>query len=246
MVCRPLTRLGPVACLVGFALIAAGCSDSAPAPVQRAQIDESQSPDPGFGAGGATTGIVVLGDSLTAGLGVLEEESFPARLQALFIEEGYEEVEVINAGISGDTTAGGLRRVDSLITPDVKVAIVALGGNDALRGLSVADTKRNLQAIISRFLDSGVSVVLAGMEGPTNLGEDYRAGFRNAFRELASEYGAQIRFVPFLLEGVAGMPALNQADGIHPNPEGAQMIADLLHPTVRDLVDQIPEGPITR
>ena len=170
-------------------------------------------------------GVVILGDSLTAGLGLLVEESFPSRLQMLFVEEGYEEVEIMNAGVSGDTTAGGLRRVDSVLTPEVRIAVVALGGNDALRGLSVADTRQNLKGIIDRFLDSGVSVLLAGMEGPTNLGEDYRTSFRNTFHELAAEYRGSIRFLPFLLEGVAGMPALNQSDGIHPNAEGAQKIA---------------------
>jgi acyl-CoA thioesterase-1 len=152
----------------------------------------------------------------------------------------------MNAGVSGDTTAGGLRRVDALLSPDVRVAVVALGGNDALRGISVTETRQNLKSIIDRFLESGVSVLLAGMEAPTNLGEDYRANFRNTFHELAAEYHGRIRLVPFLLEGVAGMPALNQSDGIHPNAEGAQRIADLLYPSLRDLVDEIPTGPVTQ
>jgi acyl-CoA thioesterase-1 len=164
----------------------------------------------------------------------------------LFTEEGYHEVEIMNAGVSGDTTAGGLRRVDSVLTPEVRVAVIALGGNDALRGLSVTETRQNLKAIIDRFLDAGVSVLLAGMEAPTNLGEDYRTNFRNTFQELALEYRGRIRFVPFLLEGVAGMPALNQADGIHPNAEGAQKVAELLYPSIRDLVDEIPTGPVTQ
>ncbi len=191
-------------------------------------------------------GVVVLGDSITAGLGLLTEEAFPSRLQMLFIDEGYHDVEIMNAGVSGDTTAGGLRRVDALLSPEVKVAVVALGGNDALRGLSVSETRRNLEGIIDKFLGAGVSVLLAGMEGPTNLGEDYRTSFRAAFHEVSGQYGGRVRFVPFLLEGVGGMPAFNQPDGIHPNAEGAEKIAELLYPTVRDLVDEIPTGPVTR
>jgi acyl-CoA thioesterase-1 len=225
-------------------LIVSACSGSAPAPVPAAnEIDATQ---PGGLAAPAMAGVVILGDSLTAGLGVLVEESFPSRLQELFTAEGYHEIEIMNAGVSGDTTAGALRRVDAVLTPEVKVAVVALGGNDALRGLSVTETKQNLKAIIDRFLGAGVSVLLAGMEGPTNLGEDYRTNFRNAFQELAAEYRGRIRFVPFLLEGVAGMPALNQADGIHPNAEGAQKVAELLYPFIRDLVDEIPSGPVTQ
>jgi acyl-CoA thioesterase-1 len=232
----------PLICLAAFT--AAACSSPVPAPVPPAnEIDPTQ---PGGVAASAMTGVVVLGDSLTAGLGLVEEESFPSRLQVLFMEEGYHEVEIMNRGVSGDTTAGGLRRVDEVLGPDVKVAVVALGGNDALRGISVTETKANLKAIIEKFLDARVSVLLAGMEGPTNLGEDYRTNFRNTFQELAMEYRGRIRFVPFLLEGVAGMPALNQPDGIHPNAEGAQKVAELLYPNVRDLVDEIPAGPVTQ
>jgi acyl-CoA thioesterase-1 len=229
--------------LVLATLTLSACAGPASAPVPAEPIDPSQ---PAGMATPAMTGVVILGDSLTAGLGVLVEESFPSRLQVLFTEEGYHEVEIMNAGVSGDTTAGGLRRVDSVLTPEVRVAVIALGGNDALRGLSVTDTRQNLKTIIDRFLDAGVSVLLAGMEAPTNLGDDYRTNFRNTFQELALEYRGRIRFVPFLLEGVAGMPALNQADGIHPNAEGAQKVAELLYPSIRDLVDEIPTGPVTQ
>jgi len=224
-------------------LTASACSGAVPAPPASERFEPFE---PGAAAASAVTGVVILGDSITAGLGLVVEESFPSQLQTLFIEEGYSEVEIINAGLSGDTTAGGLRRVDTVLTPDVRIAVVALGGNDALRGLSVADTKRNLAAIIDGFLESGVSVLLTGMESPTNLGEDYRANFRGAFQDLSVEYVGRIRFVPFLLEGVAGMPALNQGDGIHPNAEGAGRIAELLYPALRDLVDEIPAGPVTR
>jgi acyl-CoA thioesterase-1 len=228
--------------LVLLALVATGCSGQAPAPPAN-DIDPTQ---PGGMVAPATMGVVILGDSLTAGLGVLVEESFPSRLQDLFVAEGYGEVEIINAGVSGDTTAGGLRRIDEVLTPDVRVVVVALGGNDALRGLSVSQTRANITGIIEKSLASGAAVLLTGMEGPTNLGEDYRTSFRNAFQEIAAQFRGRIRFVPFLLEGVAGMPALNQPDGIHPNAEGAQKIAELLYPTIRDLVDEVPVRPVTQ
>jgi acyl-CoA thioesterase-1 len=228
--------------LVFLTLMASGCSGPAPVPVAN-DIDPTQ---PGGMTAPAMTGVVILGDSLTAGLGVLVEESFPSRLQDLFVAEGYGEVEIINAGVSGDTTAGGLRRIDEVLTPDVRVVVVALGGNDALRGLSVSQTRTNLTGIIEKSLAAGAAVLLTGMEGPTNLGEDYRTNFRNAFHEIAAQFRGRIRFVPFLLEGVAGIPALNQPDGIHPNAEGAQKIAELLYPTIRDLVDEVPARPVTQ
>jgi acyl-CoA thioesterase-1 len=188
--------------------------------------------------------IVVLGDSLTAGLGLLTEEAFPARLQELFWNEGYTEVEVVDAGVSGDTTAGGARRVAGVIQPNnVRILVVALGGNDALRGLSVAQTRQNLQSIIDTALEAGVDVLLTGMEAPTNLGDDYRTSFRNVFSGLNAQYQGRVSFVPFLLEGVAGDPSLNQADGIHPNQQGAQKIAELLYQPLQNMVDQLPTLP---
>ena len=188
---------------------------------------------------GETTGVRVafLGDSLTAGLGLLSDQAFPAQLQALFVAEGYE-MEAINAGISGDTTAGGLRRVDQLLDGSVKVLVVALGANDAIRGLTVQQTHDNLAQILDLALGSGVGVLLCGMEGPTNLGTDYRDAFRQVYINLLREYQGRIAFVPFLLEGVAGNPALNQPDGVHPTQEGSRIIAQTLYPKLRDLVDR--------
>lgn len=199
--------------------------------------------EPGRLPASRQTVIAVLGDSLAAGLGLLTEEAFPSRLQDMFRGEGYDEVEILNAGVSGDTTAGGLRRVESLLAPNVRILVVALGGNDALRGLSVSQTRQNLKGIIDSALASGVEVMLTGMEGPTNLGEDYRTNFRDAFTGLAMEYRGRISFVPFLLEGVAGNPTLNQADGIHPNAQGANLIAEHLYPRLRDMIDQLPVRP---
>ena len=235
-------RWAPVIVVLSLLATACGGASSSPPPA----AGTAASADPLAPLAADMIGVVVLGDSLTAGLGVLVEESFPSRLQTLFVDEGYHEVEIMNAGVSGDTTAGGLRRIAALLTPEVRVVVVALGANDALRGLSVDDTRRNLTGIIDTCLDAGVSVLLTGMEGPTNLGQDYRTSFRDVYSGLAAFYAGRIRFVPFLLEGVAGVPALNQADGIHPNPEGAQKIADTIYPTVRDLVDELPVGPLTR
>ena len=186
--------------------------------------------------------IVVLGDSLTAGLGLLSDQAYPEQIQHKFADEGYSLVEIVNAGMSGDTTAGGLRRVDDLIEPDTRVLVVALGGNDALRGLTTEQTKANLAAIVDEGEAKGLGVVLVGMEAPTNLGPDYQKAFHNVFIQLAMTYGTRIAFVPFLLEGVAGDPALNQADGIHPNERGAQIIAEHLYPRLRTVVDQMGGG----
>lgn len=188
-------------------------------------------------AGAGSLGIAFLGDSLTAGLGLLTEEAYPALVEQMFLEEGYPEVRVINAGVSGDTTAGGLRRVATLFEPDVRILVVALGGNDALRGLTTVQTRQNLAAIVDQARGAGLDVLLAGMQAPTNLGPDYQEAFGRLYLDLAVSYGEAIEFVPFLLEGVAANPALNQPDGIHPNAEGAKVIAELLYPRLRVLVD---------
>jgi acyl-CoA thioesterase-1 len=183
--------------------------------------------------------IAFLGDSVTAGFGLLSAQAYPAVIQAEFASEGYHEVESVNGGITGDTTAGGLRRLDQLLEPEVKILVVALGGNDALRGLTAEQTHNNLAAIVDRALGKGVNVLLVGMLAPTNLGEDYREAFSAAFGRLATEYKGRIEYIPFLLEGVAGHVELNQDDGIHPNEEGAKIVANTLYPKLRIMVDQI-------
>lgn len=173
--------------------------------------------------------IVILGDSLTAGLGLPVEQSFPSLLQERLDREGYE-YEVVNAGVSGDTSAGGLRRLDWALEGNVEVLVVALGGNDGLRGLPVTELKRNLTAIVDEATERGVKVVLAGMEAPPNNGPEYTAAFRRVYRDLARE--RDLPFIPFLLDGVAGNASLNQADGIHPNAQGARLVADLVWDTL--------------
>lgn len=180
--------------------------------------------------------VVILGDSLTAGLGLVESESFPARLQQRVDDEGYS-FEVVNAGVSGDTSAGGLRRLDWALEGDVRVLVLALGANDGLRGLSVADMKKNLTAIIERAKARGVVVILAGMEAPPNYGQEYAAAFRQAFRQVALEQ--RVLFIPFLLQDVAGHSALNQSDGIHPNAAGASRVAETVWGVLGPALDQM-------
>ena len=166
--------------------------------------------------------IVVLGDSLTAGLGLPIEEAYPSLLQQWIDEQGFR-YEVVNAGVSGDTSAGGLSRLDWALDGDVKFLVVALGGNDALRALPVEELRRNLSTIIERAQAKHIQVVLAGMEAPRNFGRDYDVGFHEVYPEVARKYNVPL--VPFLLQDVAGVDRLNQRDGIHPTAEGAQIVA---------------------
>jgi acyl-CoA thioesterase-1 len=220
-----------------------GCAP-APEPSGEAFGDASGQATPSEpSAGTGTIGISFLGDSLTAGLGLLSEQAYPQIIDEMFEAEGYPEVEVLNGGSSGDTTAGGLRRVDQLFGPETRILVVALGGNDALRGLTADQTHDNLAAIIDQALERRVAVLLAGMYAPTNLGEDYQRAFQDAFTRLSTEYRGSIAFVPFLLEGVAGDPSLNQADGIHPNAKGARVIAEHLFLDLRRLVDDALNAP---
>ncbi len=181
--------------------------------------------------------IAVLGDSLTAGFGLLQSEAFPALLAQEFETDGYARIEVVNAGVGGDTTAGGLRRLEWVLEPAVRILVVALGANDALRGLPSPQTRENLSRIITMARARGVQVLLAGMEAPPNLGEDYQDAFRAIYQQLAMEH--DVRLLPFLLQGVAGVPHLNQPDGIHPTAEGQRLIADLVYPLLRPMADDV-------
>ncbi|MCE2541127.1 MAG: arylesterase [Acidobacteria bacterium] len=180
--------------------------------------------------------VVVLGDSLTAGLGLGPEDAYPARLQERVDGAGWP-IEIVAMGVSGDTTAGGLRRLDWALDGDVRILVVALGGNDALRGLPIDQMRDNLERIIDRALDRGIGVVLAGMEAPPNFGAAYTSNFRDVFRTLAQS--RDVTFVPFLLDGVAGVPDLNQADGIHPNEAGAARVAEHLWPALEPLLREL-------
>ncbi|MBI4640479.1 MAG: arylesterase [Candidatus Tectomicrobia bacterium] len=167
--------------------------------------------------------ILALGDSLTAGFGVDEDDSYPALLQRKLTEEGYH-YRVVNAGVSGDTTAGGLRRLDWLLQGQVDILIVELGANDGLRGLTVDQMRSNLAQIIEKGKTAGAKIVLAGLQLPPNYGADYATQFKELFPGLADRY--QVALIPFFLEGVAAQPHLNLADGIHPNKDGYIIIAE--------------------
>ena len=224
-----------VTCLVAAAC-GGGCRYAASRPAEQADGTETPAPVEDPAAPPARPRIVALGDSLTAGYGLLASQSYPALLQERIDAEGYE-FEVINAGVSGDTSAGGLRRLDWALEGNVRVLIVALGANDGLRGLSVDEMQENLTAIIQRARERNVVVILAGMEAPPNYGPEYATAFRQAYREVAQR--ERVLFLPFLLDKVAGESVLNQRDGIHPNEQGARVVADTVWAVLRPLLDQI-------
>jgi acyl-CoA thioesterase-1 len=224
--------------IVCAALAVAACSSN-----ERAAPRESASSPPhdaqvrAIAAAPATTRprIVFLGDSLTAGYGLDVEQSVPSLVQKHLDAEGYE-YEVVNAGVSGDTSAGGLRRLDWSLDGDVRILVVELGANDGLRGLPVAEMKTNLKTIVQTARKRGIDVLLTGMEAPPNYGAAYTSEFRRAFRDLASE--ERVAFMPFYLYEVAGIPALNIADGIHPNPAGARIVETNLWRSLKPLVEK--------
>jgi acyl-CoA thioesterase-1 len=180
--------------------------------------------------------VVALGDSLTAGFGLLVTQAYPHQLQQKIDNEGYK-FEVVNAGVSGDTSAGALRRLDWALEGDVKVLIIALGGNDGLRGLSIEEMKRNIGEMIDRARERKIVVIVAGMEAPPNYGPEYATSFRRAFQDVARE--RRVLLIPFLLSGVAGNADLNQSDGIHPNPRGAAIVSDTVWSALKPVLDQM-------
>jgi acyl-CoA thioesterase-1 len=197
--------------------------------VANATVDSARSID--------TTGVVLfLGTSLTAGYGIGAEHAYPALIQQKLDSAGYP-LRVVNAGISGETSAGGLRRIDWSLQQPVAILVLELGANDGLRGLSVSDMHDNLEKIIQRTMERypDSEIVLVGMEAPPNLGAEYTRQFRSTYRTLAQKYDAAL--IPFLLEGVAAVPDLNQDDGIHPNETGQKRVAEtvwkVLEPVIK-------------
>ena len=177
--------------------------------------------------------IVAFGDSLSAGYSLKEEESFPARLQVKLDENGYN-VEIIHAGVSGDTSKGGLSRVDWSVPDDADGVILELGANDALRGIDPSDTREALDKIVARLQERNFEVLICGMLSPPNMGDDYAELFNPIFEDLVNKYNTL--YYPFFLEGVAAVPELNLSDGIHPNAEGIDVIVEMIFPYVEDLV----------
>ena len=205
------------------------------APAERAACDSSS-------AQAERKTIVVLGDSLAAGYGLDPSEAFPALLQKKVDAAGLN-FTVVNAGVSGDTSAGGLRRIDWLLKRPVHVLVLELGGNDGLRGIAVGSTKTNLQAIVDRTKQKypQVKLVIAGMQMPSNMGKEYTAAFQTIFPELAKANDAAL--IPFLLEGVGGKPELNQPDLIHPTAEGQRIVADNVWAVLKPVLEKIkPDG----
>ncbi len=181
-------------------------------------------------AGAEPMRLLALGDSLTAGYGVAADAAFPAQLERALRAEGYD-VTVLNAGVSGDTTAGGRARLDWALADRPQAAIVELGANDGLRGLDPAQAERNLDDILTRLKTSGVRVLLTGMRAPPNFGPDYAAAFEAVFPRLAQRH--QVAFYPFFLDGVARDPRFNQPDGLHPTPDGVAEIVRRILPSVK-------------
>ncbi len=180
--------------------------------------------------------LVALGTSLTAGFGLPAEDGFTERLQQSLENAGHS-VTIENAGVSGDTSAGGLARLDWALSDTTSAVIVELGSNDALRGLDPAQTEKNLRDILETLSARDLPVLLTGMRAPPNLGPEYAAEFEPVFQKLADEFGTL--FYPFFLDGVAAQPDLNQADGIHPNAAGVDVIVAHILPVVVQLIDKV-------
>jgi acyl-CoA thioesterase-1 len=182
--------------------------------------------------------VLFLGTSLTAGLGVDPDSAYPAVLQRLARDAGLP-VDVINGGLSGETSAGALRRADWLLSQRVAVLVIETGANDGLRGLDVDTTAANISALIgkARAKQPGISIVLVQMEAPRNLGQAYTHRFHALFGQVAAR--EKVRLLPFLLDGVAGKPELNQEDGIHPTPTGARMVAANVFRGLRPVLDSL-------
>lgn len=233
---RKTTCFVPLLVVLILALVMAGCArrqntDTGPAPAL-AQPPVAKEPSPTVDRSGWPV-IVALGDSLTAGYQLPAAESYPSQLQAKLDELGYQ-YRVVNAGISGDTTTGALGRIESITRHNPEVVILVLGGNDALRGQSVAQMRSNLAAMIERLQQAGAKVVLGGMKAPPNLGADYIVPFEQVYAKLAVQYGLVL--VPFILEGVAAEQDLNLADGIHPNREGYAIITKTVLGALRPIL----------
>jgi acyl-CoA thioesterase-1 len=188
------------------------------------------------GAGAKTVTLLALGDSLTAGYGLQPSESFPVKLEAALKAKGLD-VAVVNAGVSGDTALDGASRLDWALSEDINAVIVELGANDALRGLPPEQAEQAIDGILTRLKAKGLPVLLIGMRAPPNLGPEYQARFDGMYAALAAKHG--VLLYPFFLEGVAADVTLNQADGLHPNPAGVDVIVSRLLPSVMQLIAKV-------
>jgi acyl-CoA thioesterase-1 len=239
-------RIGLNVWIMGL-LVAAACSA------------ESAKDTPRDGAAGGETGpgepratptvegrregplVLMIGTSLTAGLGLDPNDAYPALLQEMADSAGLR-ARIVNAGLSGETSAGALRRLEWLLTDTPAAVFIETGANDGLRGLNVDSTRENLRAIVRRVKEAAPNarILLAQMESPPNLGERYTSAFRQMFETVAREEG--VALVPFLLDGVAGVPEFNQGDGIHPNERGARLVAENVWPTLEPVLRDLSSG----
>ena len=232
------TGYGPFAAAVNSLLIAFSCAVALAAGMAAGLA-------PAFAQTAAPVKLAILGDSLTAGYGLRPAEAVPVRLEAALAKQG-RNVTVINHGVSGDTTAGGLERLDWMLADKPDIVLVELGANDALRATDPAATERNLDAIVTRLKAAGVTVWLAGMLAPRNYGPEYARQFDGLYRRVADKHGVPL--YPFFLDGVAQDPTLNQPDGIHPTARGVDVIVERLMPFVTKNLDNAapvrrPAGP---
>lgn len=214
----PVSIQSLIRLVLGFCLLAAACQAHAASDLMR---------------------IIALGDSLTAGLGLEAENTFPVKLEAALRARGHL-VTVVDAGVSGDTARDGLARLDWSVGTDADAVIVELGANDALRGTDPETTRNALDAILARLSDRGLPVLLAGMLAPPNLGDSFAATFNPIYGELAEKYGAVL--YPFFLDGVAGDSRFNQKDGMHPNVEGIDVIVERILPSVEAMIARVDES----
>ena len=224
--------LHAVMTLTAIGIIALGCSgNDAPEPTPASGPSETRPtsvPDTD-----AAIRIVVLGDSIAAGMGLAKDEAFPAHAEAALREQGHD-VEVINAGVSGDTSAGGLARLDWVLHKPAAVLVVELGGNDALRGQPIENTEMNLREIVRLGMNSGSRVVLLGMDVPTNYGPEYTTAFADLYPRIAEDSGAVL--VPGFVRELGADPTLLQPDGLHPTAEGQRRLAETLLPTLIEVI----------
>jgi acyl-CoA thioesterase I len=228
---RLLTKI-LLAFLSPLILFTAACGTSAVSLNEKPSA--KQQPQPAPSTNPNRKKIVAFGDSLTIGLGLTEKESYPSLIQEKLNADGYD-YQVINAGVSGDTSAGGLERIDwTLNQPNIEILILELGANDMLRGLPIKQMKENLRQIIQKAKAKNIEVLFCGMYAPVQIGNAYQREFMAAFKELADE--EKVVFLPFFLEGVGGVKNLNQADGIHPNAEGTKIIAGTVYKQLKPML----------
>lgn len=223
-----ISRFATIRVLIAATMVVFACGGRAP---QKTESNPTPSASPPV----AAVRIVFLGDSLSAGMGLAEADAFPALVGVALREDGHA-VEVVNAGVSGDTSAGGLARIDWVLKQKPDVLVVELGGNDALRGQPIENTEENIRQIVRRGLDSGARLLLLGMDVPTNYGFDYGSAFAELYERVAEEEG--VTLVPGFVREVGADPTLLQPDGLHPTAEGHRRLAEILIPYLEEALTE--------